>query len=1087
MSQCHSHGHRRRRLEEEPPGAPGGFCGALVRAPPPIPPALLRRIGGKDITGVGKVKVMLKVAGSSEDTASFKVDRRHKQVTLTDPAPAASHTPEAQDRRVAVAAPKMFAFDAIFTEDDNQMDVTSTALVDILHAVINGSDGCLLCFGHSKLGKSQTMIGSPDALGVIPCAISWLFRGINEQKLKTGARFSVRVSAVEVSTGMKDLLIGHADDCEQSPGVYLREEVQNYSELRVPSADKAAYYLDSALSARSAHAHFLFTLHIYQYNVASKGAVAGGRSRLHLLDLGASDRSKPSSGLSLSAIGNVLLAIFNGNRHPPHREHKLTQVLRDCLSSLTCHVTLLTHVSPSSQNYAETLGTVQLAARIHRIRRRRVKFGNSTATQVAGEDIGRTTGSSDVDPSSSEQSADTVIYVGRSEETDGEHPPVYLPSLTSGDNRCAMGKALRGSGMEHRESPSQSPRDNRSVLSVKQSSTKSSSLPCSPQKVPGDSSSGVEKSKSSLYGKIGTNSAKSSPAKTTSHKDSKHEAKQMEERWVDGPKIPRSKVVEARQLNLLHKSRQHLLSKKETWVDGPLKSNQDMGYGFMDYHKKSMIKKWLESQSLLHHRHKSSCGKEKGSRSYLTRFKTCGAERRTEAEGKSKSSSSGSREEPYRPTKGGPLTDEAYERFMASRGQASGQEDGDEEVKVVPPLTQTTVVQQNGDLSRVVPVQRIQETQSAEEEEDDDIEVEIVEVEESEESVLMQDSCLQVTEEDIALCMGQLENPLPEVDQSKDPNRPQCQPPIHILLSTSTFKDSTTYDFDRLVNQRMQNFSEGSPRFINRNRAPLLPNNRGVVDYTQLSRLSMSGALDPTCRELENRPLARCQSLSLTNMLDGCPGTEQLSDYDNNSIVSEPAYIMGGDQMSDKLCDKCKLRFNSGDLYETPLYANLKTLSALRHPDGASNPNLKGVGEKDKGEGEKENLTPKNKEEDSDEDPAVPPPLHSTLLTLTRDTFRSSKCGGLGVGLSGGGGSCQSQFSVHDPGGTGMQYCKADVERLERGWSESQRLRDPRTPLLTPNSRWHSERESRGTPTLVRLKEYPRIAPDIHPDPHSDK
>lgn len=61
-------------------------------------------------------------------------------------------------------------------------------------------------------------------------------------------------------------------DCEQSPGVYLREEVQNYSELRVPSADKAAYYLDSALSGRSAHAHFLFTLHIYQYNVASKGA-----------------------------------------------------------------------------------------------------------------------------------------------------------------------------------------------------------------------------------------------------------------------------------------------------------------------------------------------------------------------------------------------------------------------------------------------------------------------------------------------------------------------------------------------------------------------------------------------------------------------------------------------------------------------------------------------------------------------------------------------------------------------------------------------------------------------------------------------
>lgn len=61
------------------------------------------------------------------------------------------------------------------------------------------------------------MLGSPEnanTLGIIPCAITWLFRGINEQKQKTGARFSVRVSAVEVcgpSNQLKDLLAGHAN------------------------------------------------------------------------------------------------------------------------------------------------------------------------------------------------------------------------------------------------------------------------------------------------------------------------------------------------------------------------------------------------------------------------------------------------------------------------------------------------------------------------------------------------------------------------------------------------------------------------------------------------------------------------------------------------------------------------------------------------------------------------------------------------------------------------------------------------------------------------------------------------------------
>lgn len=58
-----------------------------------------------------------------------------------------------------------------------------------------------------------------------------------------------------------------------------------------------------------------------------------------------------------------------------------------------------------------------------------MRNGLGTTNQV-GE--GET--SSDIDPSSSEQSCDTVIYLGPSidEATDGEHPPsypVYLPSL----------------------------------------------------------------------------------------------------------------------------------------------------------------------------------------------------------------------------------------------------------------------------------------------------------------------------------------------------------------------------------------------------------------------------------------------------------------------------------------------------------------------------------------------------------------------------------------------------------------------------------------------------------------------------------
>lgn len=94
-------------------------------------------------------------------------------------------------------------------------------------------------------------------------------------------RRRVRGSSVRplVPLGSLSLLVDVSlADSEQSPGVYLRDDpvlgtqLQNHCELRVPSAERAAHYLDCALAARSDEdAHLLFTLHVYQYSVAGKG------------------------------------------------------------------------------------------------------------------------------------------------------------------------------------------------------------------------------------------------------------------------------------------------------------------------------------------------------------------------------------------------------------------------------------------------------------------------------------------------------------------------------------------------------------------------------------------------------------------------------------------------------------------------------------------------------------------------------------------------------------------------------------------------------------------------------------------------
>lgn len=77
-----------------------------------------------------QVKVMLRVAeppsGSAADAGGgtngfFSLDKRKKQVTLIDPSACGNSSAAPEDRRVAVAAPKMFAFDAIFSHDDSQV------------------------------------------------------------------------------------------------------------------------------------------------------------------------------------------------------------------------------------------------------------------------------------------------------------------------------------------------------------------------------------------------------------------------------------------------------------------------------------------------------------------------------------------------------------------------------------------------------------------------------------------------------------------------------------------------------------------------------------------------------------------------------------------------------------------------------------------------------------------------------------------------------------------------------------------------------------------------------------------------------
>lgn len=83
----------------------------------------------------------------------LSIDKKKRQITLTDPTTtSAPSTAASQERAPKVAAPKIFAFDNLFTDEDVQSDVTSSALSEVIPAVLEGTDGCLLTLGYAESG-----------------------------------------------------------------------------------------------------------------------------------------------------------------------------------------------------------------------------------------------------------------------------------------------------------------------------------------------------------------------------------------------------------------------------------------------------------------------------------------------------------------------------------------------------------------------------------------------------------------------------------------------------------------------------------------------------------------------------------------------------------------------------------------------------------------------------------------------------------------------------------------------------------------------------------------------------------------------
>ncbi|ESO85461.1 hypothetical protein LOTGIDRAFT_229450 [Lottia gigantea] len=137
------------------------------------------------------------------------------------------------------------------------------------------------------------------------------------------------------------------------------------------------------------------------------------------------------------------------------RDSKIAQLLRDSLGNTTCRTCIIVHVSSALPHHTETLQVIQMAARMHRMKRRKAKISSTSSEDSSNdgsgnfhrpyrglrmgtlrEDVLYSSSLSDPDnyTSSSEQSCDTAIYLGSNghshsdrDFTDNEGPPRSVP------------------------------------------------------------------------------------------------------------------------------------------------------------------------------------------------------------------------------------------------------------------------------------------------------------------------------------------------------------------------------------------------------------------------------------------------------------------------------------------------------------------------------------------------------------------------------------------------------------------------------------------------------------------------------------
>ena len=258
-----------------------------------------------------------------------------------------------------------YKFEHVFDYAATQGDVFEE-LNSLMSSVVDGYNVCIFAYGPTGTGKTYTIMGGDrfENRGLAPRAIETIFN-IIETNTKFGVTATCSVNIQELyNDNIINLLEGGSDT------ITVETVFKAFDVLK--EATKQRRTDSTAMNDESSRSHMIFKLHVESFD---KTTFETRNGTLVLVDLAGSERQDFSKttgdrfketlaiNKSLTALGDVITAIYKKDKHIPFRNSKLTMMLQDYLVG-DAKTLMIVNLSSNAEEYSQTTTSLKFAAKV---------------------------------------------------------------------------------------------------------------------------------------------------------------------------------------------------------------------------------------------------------------------------------------------------------------------------------------------------------------------------------------------------------------------------------------------------------------------------------------------------------------------------------------------------------------------------------------------------------------------------------------------------------------------------------------------------------------------------------------------------